>query len=406
MAFSFKDSKPRLNLNFLTSSKENIESFTSLKQPLESMDLEEEEKHLKLLRLQRNKLENLQVDVKSREGRIKELEDLVDQLQRGLQESSSFRNDLETLTLELKEREENNLSLKKQLKMQVQEYEFSLNEIRNAASREVEEKNKEISSLKAKIVEKDKNVEDLNYENSKIKKELNKLANAFEIEKESKVILVDEHSKGWKAVEKLLKQQIMELTHEKLELSEKMQELQEKYEKVKENPEKSEFKLKLLQKEQEIALLKKSSADFQKRTELELTSLQTELQRAVSIVSRQESTIVELRRRKTEDDSLLHNLRNQLNLKDSDVTRTVSIFDNTTKDSQESSEIEVFEQMTRLQSENSSLKSKILELRQKEENLKLERKKVAQLKMDMISQRNAEVIKLSDALSAAITRKC
>ena len=81
MAFSFKDSKPgRLNLNFLPEFKENFIGYgTSEKTQgtLESLEIEEEEKHLNILRLQRNKLESLQQDMKSREVRIKELEDLV-----------------------------------------------------------------------------------------------------------------------------------------------------------------------------------------------------------------------------------------------------------------------------------------------------------------------------------------
>ena len=406
MAFSFNGSKPaRLDLNFLNEFKENLGGFApsgKTQGTLESMEIEEEEKHLKILRLQRNKLESLQQDMKAREMRIKELEDMVAELQQGLQDSTTFRNDLQSMIDELREREEDNASLRKQLKKQVEEYEHSLYEIQNFKSHEIEEKSQEIKYLKQKLVEKEKAFDGLSQENLKLKKDLKKVTEAVEIEKDSKMYLADEQAKSWKVTEKMLKDQIMELTHEKILLTEKISELRDKPEKQSIKPQ--DAKLKLQQKEQEIKLLKKTQEDHQKRTELEINSLKSELHRAVSIITRQESTIVDLRRIKSEDDSLICNLQTQLNLREYDVNRSISIFENITKDSTDPSDSES-DQASRLKQENDSLKSRIVELRQKEEKLKQERKKVAKIKMEMLSQRNAEVIKLSDALTAAITRK-
>ena len=407
MSFSFKDSKPgRFNLKFLPESKENFIGYGPSEKTqgtLESLEIEEEEKHLNILRLQRNKLESLQQDMKSREGRIKELEDLVKDLQQGLQDSTTFRNDLQSMVEELQEREEDNTSLKNQLKKQVEEYEHSLLEIQNFASRELEEKSQEIKFLKQKLIEKDKSFEELSQENFKLKKDLKKFSQAIEIEKDSKISIIDEQAKGWKSAEKILKDQIMELTHEKLLLTEKICNLRDKPENKVINQQ--DIKLRLLQKDQEITLLKRNQEDYQKRTDLEMNSLKSELQRAVSIVTRQESTIVQLRKRKSEDDSLICNLRTQLNLREYDINRSVSICENVTKDSSDHSDSDSQDQVFKLKQENDSLKSRIVELRQKEEKLQQERKKVAKIKMEMLSQRNAEVIKLSDALSAAITRK-
>ena len=407
MAFSFNGSKPaRLDLNFLTEIKENLVGCVpsgKTQGTLESLEIEEEEKHLNILRLQRNKLESLQQDMKSREVRIKELEDMVADLQQGLQDSTTFRNDMQSMIDELREREEDNISLKNQLKKQVEEYEHSLYEIQNFQSHEIEEKSQEIKHLKQKLIEKEKSFDNLSQDNLKLRKDLKKVTEAIEIEKDSKMYIVDEQAKSWKTIEKMLKDQIMELNHEKCLLTEKISELRDKP--VKQSIKSQDAKLRLQQKDQEIKLIKKTQEDHQKRTELEINSIKSELNRALSIITRQESTIAELRRIKSEDDSLICNLQTRLNLREYDVNRTISIVDNLSKDSADYSEADSNDQVSRLKQENDSLKSRIVELRQKEEKIKQERKTVARIKMEMLSQRNAEVIKLSDALSAAITRK-
>ena len=341
-------------LNF-TKAQTSLTPTPSFLPPAPSFDQIEEEKYLALLREQISKIEHFQTQLHKKDLKIKDLESQLQKFS-----TASFSHELNFLTSELKEKEENNQSLQYQLKRQMDDYEESLIQIGN------------------KIQETEKNLSDLNEENFKLKA----VIEGFE--------------------EKKMEE--FEGLSEKLnELFEENQVLTENYLKLKRSSEGStspnkaggEYKVRLAQKEQELALSKRSHSEYVNRTEIEIKSLQNELQRAISVVSRQEKTILALRQMNSEGDSKSCTLSTEPeNPKFGRKTPN-----------KENKELNSNDQLSLITAENKKLKQKILEMKESATKVKQERKQIATLKMQMLSQRTIETSKLTKALNSVILSK-
>lgn len=358
-----------------------LESYSPEILSISSIELAEEEKYINLLREQRFKIEEFQQEAHKKDIKIRELEHQLQKFQ-----FKPHTQEIDYLKAELKEKEANNLSLQLQIKRQVQEFESSLTVIQNRIQKSSEDNTWEVKSLKQKLQESEKKLKVFEEENSNLKNIIKE--NSEELEK-------------CKEKSEELQNMIMEWNDVESELNERVQELIEENENLKEKIQKSfraekntgpDLKLKLAQQEQELSLCKKSHTEFVNRTDIEIKSLQNELQRAINVVSRQENTIKTLRQLKIGDDSTITNLSGELE------TYKAQPIKQRSKENKENSK----NQLTTLNTENKKLKQKLSEMQEKDMKSKQERKKLVTLKLQMLSQRNLEVSKLADALNKAM----
>ena len=163
----------------------------------------------------------------------------------------------------------------------------------------------------------------------------------------------------------------------------------------------------IINKQEEYNSLKENHEIYSERSENEIKYLQHELDRAVSLVSRQENSIIELRMRKTEDNMNISNLNDLLSSKENELSRITMLYEKLQRENDEfNGRCEYTENnYMQIKEENKQLKIKILELKEKEGALKDERKQIAKMKIELLNQRNAEVSKLTDALDAVIYNK-
>ena len=381
------------------------------------LEIQEEEKYIQNIRQQRLKIEQFKNDVQKKDKKIKSLEEEREELRQEFNSYKKMAGNYQMLNENLKLKEAENENLREKMKKQVDEYEYSLHELQGVAARETEEKNKEIRRLLEKLKKKDE-------ENGQLADELHDLSiqlkrNQENFEKEISEIKEKEkktqdQSKSWKNFEKMLKDQVSELAHEKNLLQEKVLDLKSQIEQLKmthisdinfesERKKCAELRQEINSKHEEIKIIRKHKEDFIEKAESEIKSLQTELDRAISLVARQENSIVELRMRKTEDDMAISNLSDLLSAKEDELTRIIILYE---KLQRETTEIEYSEKASKhIKDENKSLKKQLSEAKHREEAYKQERKHISKLKMELFSQRNAEVSKLTDVLDAVISNK-
>ena len=383
----------------------------------EMLEIQEEEKYIQNIRQQRLKIEQFKNDVQKKDKKIKSLEEEREELRQEFNSYKKMAGNYQMLNENLKLKEAENENLREKMKKQVDEYEYSLHELQGVAARETEEKNKEIRRLLEKLKKKDE-------ENGQLADELHDLSiqlkrNQENFEKEISEIKEKEkktqdQSKSWKNFEKMLKDQVSELAHEKNLLQEKVLDLKSQIEQLKmthisdinfesERKKCAELRQEINSKHEEIKIIRKHKEDFIEKAESEIKSLQTELDRAISLVARQENSIVELRMRKTEDDMAISNLSDLLSAKEDELTRIIILYE---KLQRETTEIEYSEKASKhIKDENKSLKKQLSEAKHREEAYKQERKHISKLKLELFSQRNAEVSKLTDVLDAVISNK-
>ena len=153
------------------------------------------------------------------------------------------------------------------------------------------------------------------------------------------------------------------------ELAKKIEEINEKYKKSKEN------------------------------IEEEFESLKDELDQAIEIITRQESSLQDLRLRKQEDDTKIFGLSKDLETKESEILKHQKMITKLNKNDQEKVEkIEDLEYKVRsLINENNRLKAELQCICEKQDKDRDERKKIAKKKIDLLTQRNQEILRLNHA---------
>jgi chromosome segregation ATPase len=426
MAFTFKDvdrsyERPKSEETtemfiypFKTPEISSVHSF-------EILEMQEEEKYIQNIRHQRLKIEQFKNEVAKKDKKIGELEQEIYSIKQNYGNYKKMAGNYQNLADEIKLKEEENISLRSQLKKQVDDYEHSLKELQAAAIKEREEKNKEIRAIKMKLNEKETKNEQVFEEISSLNFKLRKAEEGYERalkDYKDKEKAFMEQKNSWKSFERLLKDQVSELSHEKNLLQEKMLELKSQLDKQKisqvpdsllstEKKKNSALRQELELAHDELSRIKKSQEDYLLKTEYELKSLQNELERAVGLVSRQENSIIELRMRKSEDDISISNLNDLLSTKEDELNKITSLYEQLQRENDEFNRRYEYTEnnFISLKEENKDLKNKIIELKNKEEALKDERKQIARMKMDLFNQRNAEVNKLTDVLDEFISNK-
>ncbi|CAG9323762.1 unnamed protein product [Blepharisma stoltei] len=387
---------------------------------LEIREMQEEEKYIQGLRQQREKIEAFSRDLDKKVKKIRELEEEIKNLKGSKGEIQRMAGQINKLTEELRNKEEENEELKQAMRKQVEEYEYSLNELQSVVMKERDDRSKEIRNLKNQNKAKDEEISFLAYENEKAKKQLKLAEEKCEAEiiaGKEKDKQANEQIKAWKAFERMLKDQVAELGHEKGLLESKINELREKVEiadtklhqkediepaLIKEKKKNEELRALLAEKEKELESLRENKSQNQYQIEEEFNSLHNELSCAMDLIKRQENTIIELRMRKKEDDLAISSLTEDLTHKEEECERIQSRLNKYLKDSEEeaSKTTEIQITIQRLKSENLDLKKQLQSFIEKEQQDKLERRQFAKMKIELLNQRDLEVGRLTEAIDA------
>lgn len=419
MAFTFKDFDKSYQRQEV---EENHDFFKVKSQDLsvansfEILEMQEEEKYIQNIRQQRMKIEQFKSEVLKKDKKIKALEEEILKMRQEFHTYKKISGTYQEMNEKVKITELENENLREKMKKQVEEYEFSLCELQSLAQKDSEDKGKEIRNLKGKLREKEKNAEMMQEEISELLERLKRTEESYEIDSKSvkeREKALQEQVKAWKNFEKMLKDQVSELAHEKNLLQDQVIDLKSQLdhlktsqinEEVLESEWKKCFDLRkdLHFKSDELKNIRRHKEDFMEKAESEIKSLQNELDRAVHLVARQENSIIELRMRKTEDDMAISNLSELLSSKEDDLLRVTKLYDRLQR---ESEPLQSKSEVKRLISENQHLKVLISEAKLREESLNAERKQISQKKIELYSQRNAEVSRLTEVLDAVISNK-
>ena len=151
---------------------------------------------------------------------------------------------------------------------------------------------------------------------------------------------------------------------------------------------------------QRLVLLQESGQDGKSRAEQDCSAMKEELQRAAELIQRQERTISEMRVRRQEDQTSLSLLKDDLKSHSAETGQATGRWRAAQEELQRVKDaLTDFEQTNQsLRRENAELLKQLQTLVEREEQERLERKQWAKVKMDLLSQREDEVSKLTEAL--------
>jgi len=383
---------------------------------LELKEMEEEEKYIQMLRLQREKIESFKQQVQNKDLKIKQLQEELNHSSVQKQNTHRLAGENEKLQEELKAKELENEELRESMRKQVEEYEYSLYELNQVVLKEREDKNKEIKQLKTLLKQKDTQTHSDSEENSKLKQKVKTLQEKLDSEVKSsqdKDKQADEQLKVWKSFERMLKDQVSELAYEKSVLEQKLKEskeaFQEEHQRASdvyeiqntlnlERRKNEELKKILSERDQEISNLRQDYSKYQ--FEEELQAMQEELNRAFDLITRQEKTIKDLRLRKQEDDYQMDSLKEEAGSQKNEVERLLNQNSRLNKDIEEyySNITSLEAELNLLRTEHNSLKKKLQSYNEKDQQERAERQYLAKMKLNLLNQRTSEISKLSDAL--------
>jgi chromosome segregation ATPase len=226
-----------------------------------------------------------------------------------------------------------------------------------------------------------------------------------------------EELKSWKLLEKTLKDQVAELADEKYRLEgqlkelldhaegqearlDKLTDLASLYQSEQQRSDELEAEVQRLQ--QDLSALTEFGKEGKSKAEEDCRAMKEELQRAAELVQRQERTISEMRIRRQEDQNVLSLLKDDLKTYSSEADKATARWRTAQEELQRIKDSHTdFEQTNQtLRRENADLLKQLQALVEKEEQERLERRQWAKVKMDLLSQREDEVSKLSEALES------
>lgn len=343
---------------------------------LELQEMQEEEKYIQALRSQREKIEVFRNEVLKKDQKIKELEKSLKQFKYSPQKVIEIEAEAKQLNLELQEKERENSELRQKVRKQVEEYENSLKEVQMIVFKEREEKNLEIKILRKKVIE----VEEANKWKIVAKQLEEQLELETKVSKDRERNIVD-NGKAWKSLEKMLKDQVSELSAEKYTMEETLQRL-------------SEENKKLLSKvDSELIKEHKALKVLNEDLQVDLESTQQELNKAVEIIKRQENSMIELRNKHQESFVIMEELQEEnIQIKKELQNLKKKYFDKEDELEKAKNHVET------LENQYFSLEKNMKTMIDKENCDKNERQKHAKMKIELLNQRAAEVNKLAEVI--------
>ena len=384
----------------------------------ELREMQEEERYIQALRVQREKIETLRREMAKRDQLLQQLNEELHDSHKDKSETQKLTAALQLSQTQLFEKDNELKEIRGSIKRQVQEYEANIAELRQALMKERNDRKNEGKVSEGKVEELQLMAQEMRLEADKAmryqKAAEDELSHLQSNEKERERQRAEE-TKSWKLLEKTLKDQVGELADEKYRLEAQMKELLDHaegqetrldklsdldalYQSEQQRNEELEDQLQKLQ--QEVTSLRENNREGKSKAEDECRSLKEELQRAAELVQRQERTIQEMRLRRQEDQNNLILMKDDLKAQSIEAEKATARWRSAQEELKRLKDSLVdFEQANQvLRKENGEMLRQLQALVEKEEQERLERKQWAKVKMDLLSQREDEVSKLSEAL--------
>lgn len=379
---------------------------------LEKLEMQEQEKYISNLQFQREKIEEFVEELSKRNARISDLENEVQRLKSQPLETEKYTIEIAYLKQTLKTLELENTKLRSKLASQVDEYNLSINELKSIVLKEREEKDKQIFDLKSELLSKEDDLDTLVDAFDKAKSTLCSLEKKFDLEIasfKSKEKTAYEQGKTWKLLEKTLKEENVLLKNENAALKDSLNLINEKISENAEIEDENEnLRLAVIDGKNKHKELTKKYMEacekyevLRKNIDKEFSGLKEELDQAIEIISRQENSIQDLRGRKQQDDARISALMEELERRKLEMMKIQkNSMKNDRNEEDYKEKIREFEFKIRtLTGENSLVKAELDKIKERQEKERNERKKVTKRKLEMLTQRNEEISKISQAFS-------
>ncbi|OMJ69466.1 hypothetical protein SteCoe_32813 [Stentor coeruleus] len=379
---------------------------------LEKLEMLEQEKYISNLQFQREKIEEFAEELSKRNARISDLENELQHLKSHPFETEKYTIEITYLKQTLKSLELENTKLRSKFTSQADEYNLSINELKSIVLKEREEKDKQIFDLKSELLSKEDDLETLIDAFDKAKSTLSSLEKKYELEInsfKSKEKTSYEQAKTWKLLEKTLKEENNILKNENLALKDSLNVANDKISDNAEIEEENEnLRLAVIDgKNKHKELTKKyiEACDkyelLKKNIDTEFNGLKEELDQAIEIISRQENNIQDLRGRKQQDDARISALIEELERKKMDIMKIQknSIKNDRNEEDYKEKIKELEFKIRTITGENNLVKAELDKIKERQEKERNERKKITKKKLEMLTQRNEEISKISQAFS-------
>jgi len=380
----------------------------------ELLEMQEEERYIYALRQQREKIESLRREMTKKDATLAQLSEELQSKNKDRTETLRLSAALQQVQVQMADKDTELRELRTTLKRQVQEYEITIAELRQTLMKERNDRKNEAKQCDYKVEELHVAAQEQRMLAEKSAKYLQtaeqELSRAQSTEQERGRKHVEE-LKSCKLLEKTLKDQVAELAEEKYRIEGQLKDLLEHaegqearldqftdlevlYHSEQQRTEELEAEV------QRLVLLQESGQDGKSRAEQDCSAMKEELQRAAELIQRQERTISEMRVRRQEDQTSLSLLKDDLKSHSAETGQATGRWRAAQEELQHVKDaLTDFEQTNQsLRRENAELLKQLQTLVEREEQERLERKQWAKVKMDLLSQREDEVSKLSEAL--------
>jgi len=384
----------------------------------ELREMQEEERYIQALRQQREKIEALRREMAKKDAALAQLSEELQVKQKDRTETQRLTAALQQSQTLLADKDAELRDLRASVKRQVQEYETSVAELRQALLKERNDRKNEVKLCDSQLEELHVAAQEQRLAAEKSAKYQQiaeqELARVQSVEQDRERQRNDEQ-KSWKLLEKTLKDQVAELAEEKYRLEGQLKELLEHAEGQEERLDKladldalyqgeqqrcEELEGEVQRLEQDLSQMREYGKEGKSKAEEDCRSMKEELQRAAELIQRQERTISEMRVRRQEDQNSLSLLKDDFKTQSLEAEKATSRWRTAQEELKRVKEsLTDFEQTNQaLRRENEEVLKQLQALVEKEEQERLERRQWAKVKMDLLSQRDDEVSKLSEAL--------
>ena len=392
---------------------------------LELRELQEEENWIRTLKMQRDRVTDLRLEIAAKDNRIAELESQLNTHKSTSNSLLHLQSVLEKTESQAKIREKDLLMQLEQLKKQLRDYQLAVEDLRETMREDQEVYQREMQKIRSQAVKDQEELMHLRTEYEKgrgLKAHTEELVEIVRKEsKERETQLIDQVQSS-RAVEKQLKDQVSQLSYEKATVEAKVKDLyliltdQEKqiasFKEVELAYQSAVIQIEQLKSASEkqtyeIALLREAKDSAKSRAGEDFRLLQEDLEMCTQLVKRQEQTISELRKRKAEDDEEFQALTFKLQKAQKELTliRESSRMENEERSQLMSKIDSLAAEIDRLKTENSDIAKQLEAMIEKEAVERRQKEEYARLRLELINMRNKEMAAFSDALEGVAARR-
>ena len=376
---------------------------------LELREMEEEERYLECLKLQRDKIENFKKEVAKKDAMIQDLKDALGQKT----DPKPLHDKLAAVANKLKAKDTELAEAKAHSKKTIQEYEQALEELQDLVTKEREEKTRALARYKQKTLDLEEEVTQLKRNN----KETNAQLRSLQQKSESQIEELNEQLETCQRQQAKRKELLDSLTHEKTYLetrakegaehAKQLQITRETLEDTQQQAESLRQQVRELEaaaeaREQEVQTQQRTQDQVLRKYKEQVTNLNDELNRAIDLITRQETTIVEIRYRIQEDAAVIAGLKEKAATSETHCqgleTKLMHAQKQASTAERQLSLLET--EVHDLRSANALLTQQLKETTDKHQQDALQRKQLAHLRYEKLQLRNEEITRLNELIES------